>query len=222
LKNSLATSIATLLTPVVIISMALFVIARPWFITYEYSKQRLPHCSLAPAHCYDLALMGLHAVTSSDQSMVNFENATLQPESPAFNAQEVDHMKDVRALVSRVYRLSFIAMFVLILIAMISLEAFLAGLLQGAVGMLCVIGIGAIAIMGSFDRLFLWFHELFFKPDTYLFERHDLLIQIYPEPFWVDATSMFAIVTALVSSIIVMLVFGIRRGIKAQHGVPPR
>lgn len=50
---------------------------------------------------------------------------------------------------------------------------------------------GALGALGTsvldFDVFFAWFHSLFFEAGTWQFSSADLLIQLFPEPFWIVA-----------------------------------
>jgi integral membrane protein (TIGR01906 family) len=112
---------------------------------------------------------------------------------PLFNPREVAHMRDVRVLVQRIFRVQESALLVAVgyPLLRIVLErregargvarlAFLTGLAVN----ICAIGFGVSAAMG-FDQLFTKFHQLSFSNDFWQLDpRRDHLIQMFPEPFW--------------------------------------
>lgn len=76
-----------------------------------------------------------------------------------------------------------------------------------------VVGAAAILLAGTFavafEPAFLFFHEIFFPPGTYLFEPGSRLITLFPEAFWFDA-ALAAGAAIIVTALIVVLV-GLRR-----------
>lgn len=71
--------------------------------------------------------------------------------------------------------------------------------------MLCVLG---LVISTDFTKYFVIFHHIFFNNDLWLLDpATDLLINIVPEPFFVDTASYIA----LVFGISVAVIFGVSR-----------
>ena len=119
-------------------------------------------------------------------------------EASLFNARETDHMRDVKTLMRIVFRANEASMaFILVYITTVFLWArerslrSLAWLGLGGVaaGVVFVAAIGAVAALGGFDQAWDQFHELVFANDFWrLNPDTDHLIQMFPEPFWQDAT----------------------------------
>src|SRR4030067_1384188 len=61
------------------------------------------------------------------------------------------------------------------------------GLVRG--GWLTVIFVGSVVlfVLVGFGVFFVYFHEVFFNPGTWIFEYSDTLIRLFPERFWRDA-----------------------------------
>jgi integral membrane protein (TIGR01906 family) len=134
--------------------------------------------------------------------------AALEGEQPLLNERERSHMHDVSVLVR-------------ILFAVVLLSAVLAGVAiawlrheprrlgrvmlvaGGAIGLLAVLLAATFAV--AFEPAFLAFHEIFFPPGTYLFERGSKLITLFPEGFWFDA-SLAAGGTILLGAVIVSVI----------------
>ena len=71
--------------------------------------------------------------------------------------------------------------------------------------MICVLG---LVISTDFTKYFVIFHHIFFNNDLWLLDpATDLLINIVPEPFFVDTASYIA----LVFGISVAVIFGVSR-----------
>jgi integral membrane protein (TIGR01906 family) len=65
-------------------------------------------------------------------------------------------------------------------------DQFRQGLARG--GWLTIFGIGTVilVILVGFGFFFVFFHQVFFDPGTWMFEYSDTLIRLFPERFWRD------------------------------------
>ncbi len=123
-------------------------------------------------------------------------------ERDLFTAREVTHMRDVKALVQKVYLVMKVAGALLVagIIGGViwyrsSSPDKLALLFQwgGWLTLALVMGVGLLALTG-FDALFLRFHQLSFSNDLWQLDpRTDYLIILFPQGFWFDATIRVAI-----------------------------
>ena len=132
-----------------------------------------------------------------------------------YNVTEDVHMEDVRglfvgALVLR--RICIITAFVCVALLWL-LKADIALVVPRSVcwgtglffAMICVLG---LVISTDFTKYFVIFHHIFFNNDLWLLDpATDLLINIVPEPFFVDTASYIA----LVFGISVAVIFGVSR-----------
>jgi integral membrane protein (TIGR01906 family) len=130
---------------------------------------------------------------------------------PLFNDREVTHMRDVKALVRRLYlvldaAVIYAAFFALALLYFHAggrfylLRALLAGSILSA-GLILLAGLASA--LGGFDRLFLEFHLLSFSNDFWQLDpSRDRLVQIFPPGYWFDVT-MFVGLLALFASLAV-------------------
>jgi integral membrane protein (TIGR01906 family) len=125
-----------------------------------------------------------------------------------FNAREVGHLVDVKALFHFMYKCLLGSFIYVLLFAAAALfwwkdKRFLArGLVWGSgLSILLMIILGLLAIM-DFRWLFWQFHLLSFTNDLWLLDpRTDYLIMLFPEGFWFDAAifcSSFKIMLALI------------------------
>ena len=55
----------------------------------------------------------------------------------------------------------------------------------------------AIAGLADFDALFTAFHGVFFEAETWIFPADSLLIELFPERFWVTAGAALALLVAV-------------------------
>lgn len=137
-------------------------------------------------------------------------------EVPLYNAREIAHMKDVKTLMRFVYRLNEFSLAVIITyIAAVYLWArekpfrtlakqALAGV---GVGFAALAFVGVFAVTG-FDAAWTRFHQLVFSNNLWLLDpSRDRLIQMFPEPFWKEATYIIgALILVEVVSIVAVAV----------------
>lgn len=147
--------------------------------------------------------------------------------SYALNADALSHLDDVNDVISRfrmpLFGCALIAAFSLMSLVMLS-NARAAGraLLVGgciAVGIFCLIGIWGVI---GFNSLFTWIHGLFFVDGTWTFPAQSLLIQMYPEGFWISMGLWWLVSSCVVAaaSIVIGLVITRRRAPKDEPRQP--
>lgn len=115
-----------------------------------------------------------------------------------FNAVETQHMRDVKALMRALFRANEASLgFVL---AYAGAAVLWSGertarqlawrtLAAVGVGMAAALAVGALALALGFDRFWSQFHEIAFANDFWRLDpARDRLIQMYPEPFWREAS----------------------------------
>jgi integral membrane protein (TIGR01906 family) len=125
-------------------------------------------------------------------------------ETGLYTQREIDHMRDVKSLMRAIFRLNEITLaYVLTYVTAVFLWAGGAPLrrlaletLGGlAVGVLIVVVAGGLAAVG-FEQAWSQFHAIFFSAGSWQFNtRTDRLIQMFPEPFWLEETYILAALT---------------------------
>ena len=145
-----------------------------------------------------------------------------------FNDREIAHMEDVRGLFIGGLRLRLICLVViaLCLAVMAATKAELRHVLPRAVcagtglffAFVCVL---AAIIFSDFSKYFIVFHHIFFNNDLWILDpRTDLLINIVPEPFFMDTAARIALVYGISVAAVFLVCLGIvlagRRKKKAQ------
>ena len=145
-----------------------------------------------------------------------------------YNEREVLHMKDVKALVRGVYRVSELAGLYLLAVLVGGLALWgrrftpSAARLIGwggwaTVGLLVVTG---LAMTVGFDRLFLAFHLISFTNDLWQLDpRRDYLIAMFPEAFFFTATVLIIASVTFLSVCLIIASWIIRK--KLQHDTTP-
>ena len=125
--------------------------------------------------------------------------------APVLNDRERGHMRDVRGVFAGFFALVAIAAVGLVVAArrMRGTEARFAlwrAVSAGARGLAVGLAVvGAVAIL-AFDAAFEVFHRLFFSSGSYTFDpRTDRLVQLFPERFWSETSTIVGIVALVVA-----------------------
>jgi integral membrane protein (TIGR01906 family) len=121
-----------------------------------------------------------------------------------FNAREIAHMEDVRNLFlgGLAIRRACLILCVLCLIALLLLKAdlkkTLPACIQWGTGLfLAILAVLAGLIASDFNKYFVLFHKIFFTNDLWLLDpATDLLINIVPEPFFMDMAARIGLIFA--------------------------
>ena len=170
---------------------------RPAFLPDPYgfsTEDRLTYAPLALAYLFN------------DEDIDFLGDQTFPYGSPLYNARELQHMRDVKALTGKLVAVGVVglALLALSIVALAWRPAthphLQGGLFQGgALTVALLVALIAFAAV-SFNIFFVQFHALFFEGDSWLFRYSDTLIRLFPEQFWIDAFMLLlggAIVEAL-------------------------
>jgi integral membrane protein (TIGR01906 family) len=135
-------------------------------------------------------------------------------EQSLFNQRETEHMHDVKSLMHLVFNLNTLSLIIVIgyvgLVVLWARERSLRALawqsLAGiGLGVVVVGVIGGFALVG-FDAAWTKFHEIAFRNDLWQLDpATDHLIQMFPEPFWREATTIVGIMTVAEAALIVVV-----------------
>ncbi len=202
-------------------------LARPEFIRLEYARPNFP-----PSHRFDpkerenFSIATLRYLIANES--LDYLKALADESGPIYNERELAHMADVKRVATGalfVLRLSLLlALSLTILLLLKGWRRELSIGLAGGAVMVAALGlaIGVTALV-NFDLFFTLFHRLFFEGDSWLFPYTDSLIQLYPLPFWVDATKWWLVIsgaltlaTGLVGLILYRLPYGAGQGSKLR------
>lgn len=209
----------------------LFVVAVPLFlvtagVTWAFNS---PGVYQGGFERYDVSR--ITGITDADLSQVSADirsyfNSRKEPlevrtrifgvERDLFNSKEITHMRDVKRLVWGVYAVAAVTAFYLLAATVFGLvrqRRRFAGILArrllwgGALTIALIVGVGLFALVG-FDTLFLKFHQLSFANDLWqLDSRTDVLVMLFPQDFWLDAT-MWVATRALAAALVIGVVAG--------------
>ena len=137
-----------------------------------------------------------------------------------FNDTETQHMRDVKELVSGVYRVQegvFLFLFLFISLGFLLRGSEFAGIMRrlltygSAATVALVLAVGLVSLV-AFDPLFTLFHEVSFANDFWQLDpRTSFLVRIFPFDFWLETTIILAVASVVEAGAIVGLMATMRR-----------
>jgi len=221
MPTRLTSLLTSLLTPLVLLGLALRLLLSPLFLQVEYSMPGFPtdEYGFTRADRLHWAPYALAYLTNDKGTEfladLRFENGT-----SIFNERELSHMNDVKRVVKATLNVFYGALAGLALLGLWSRrpqewKAYRVGLKRGgwimvglAVAVALVVLVGMFLLPGLFWAFFEGFHSLFFEGDSWLFQYSDTLIRLFPLRFWQD-TFLFAAGLAVAGGL--GLALGIRK-----------
>lgn len=163
----------------------------PSYIDYEYSKGSWP---LPPRYDdqerREVAKAVLYYLRSSEE--ISYLGELADEAGTLFNERGLVHLVDVKVLARRalllhgVLGLLIVGSVVILFLHPEGREVLPGSLLQGSVLTFLLFGLLGLFAAFGFDAFFVGFHRTFFEGDSWLFNRWDTLIQLFPLPFWFD------------------------------------
>lgn len=114
-----------------------------------------------------------------------------------FTPRAVSHLDDVRVVLVGTTRATWllalgVAGWAAWCIRAHRRESLARGVRAGGWTAIALVPLAALAALGDFDAFFAAFHGLFFRAGTWQFSSTDLLIQLFPEPFWMTGGAALA------------------------------
>ncbi len=214
---------ATLLTPVVVVLLAVRVLLSPLFVEIEYRTPGFPADlygfsraeRLQYAHVARQYVLSDPSVPSladrrfpAGQQVPEFSCQFMQDCNLMYNEREVQHMLDVRNTISSAMLVLGISALALAGLGVWGwrgdwMPEYRRGLRRG--GWLAIIVIGAVVAFAlfAFGVIFVFFHEVFFSAGTWTFYYSDTLIRLFPERFWRDAFLAIGLLTMGLSGAVI-------------------
>jgi integral membrane protein (TIGR01906 family) len=132
-----------------------------------------------------------------------------------FNNKEMAHMKDVKAIFKFMNMMKMLAGILGILIMVMSkkLSTLMMGTIYATGASLLLFGGVGVLMLTDFNAAFVKFHEMFFSNDLWLLDpRTDRLIQLLPEGFFLDMTTMIVLShLAIVITMMFLVVYNYRK-----------
>jgi integral membrane protein (TIGR01906 family) len=112
--------------------------------------------------------------------------------SPVYNERELVHMVDVKNVVQAALNVWYISVAGLLILGLWAWrggwwDEYRQGLARGGWFTIFTIGAVILFVLVGFGIFFVFFHDVFFDPGTWVFHYSDTLIRLFPERFWRDA-----------------------------------
>ena len=134
-----------------------------------------------------------------------FEDGSL-----VYNARELGHMKDVKNVTRaalNVWRIGLLAAVVLsVVLWRVASSQTLWETWQGGAKLTAIIMLVLlVGLIAAFSVLFVFFHQVFFDPDTWTFLFSDTLIRLFPQRFWEVAFGTVAVATLVQAGLLYLI-----------------
>ena len=203
--------VVTVLTPIIVLMLAVRILITPTFARVEY---RIPGF---PDDPFGFSLEDRlewsepsirYLVNSEDISYL--ETLSFADGEPIFNASELSHMEDVKAVVTGMRIALTVLMVGLLAVVVFAVrkgwrDKLLMALWRGGWGVVGMIAAILLFVALSFDQLFTWFHQVFFTSGTWQFYTSDTLIRLFPMRFWQDAFIAVGTISLVIGVLLIIL-----------------
>jgi len=203
-------AIVTAVTPFVLLMLSVRLLITPSFAKLAYQLPGFPDDTYGFS-----AEDRLRWSEPSIKFLVNNEDISylsalaFEDGEPIFNARELSHMVDVKAVVTGMRVALALLMIILLVVAMIAARNdFTTNLLiafhwggWATVGFIVAI---LLFVTLNFNSLFGWFHKIFFESGTWQFDYSDSLIRLFPMRFWRDAFIFVGLLSLLFGGLVIL------------------
>lgn len=174
------------------------------FYQWEFARQ----------HVERTTRLSLDQVNEAGRQIHDYFNSTTEPldveltidgqPTPIFTDREVAHMGDVKGLVNGVYHVQELS---LLFLALWVPASFLfqrkdfGQRMRRLLGRASLLSIAIIFVAGvislvAFEPVFILFHEISFSNNLWALDpATSMLLQLFPEPFWTEATLLIGLLT---------------------------
>ncbi len=205
--------------PFVLVLAAARIVMSPLFLQIEYNLPGFPpdpfgftqqdRLNYAP-YAVNYLLNGEGIDYLAD---LKFPDGTL-----LYQADELRHMRDVKALTQIAFGAAFVAGLIALADAyyLSRRKSLSRPLMYGAMVTLAIVAAIIVGALVDWDGFFVGFHELFFQNGTWYFPTNDTLIRLFPEQFWFDAALSIGGITVLTCVIVLAVTW--RVSLTARHG----
>jgi len=158
----------------------------------------------------------------SSQELLDVRVTIGGEERPLFNEGEIEHMRDVKALVRGVHRIQEVTgiyMFGYVVVQLVASRGRSAGarllagrVLRGSLLAVALLAVGGLASLVGFQSLFYVFHVLSFEAGTWTFDpQYNYLTRLFTGGFFLDATLFIAGSVVVQALLLAAAAWGVRR-----------
>ncbi|MEA3406647.1 MAG: TIGR01906 family membrane protein [Chloroflexota bacterium] len=190
----LIASVQTLLSlsvPIILIVSPLYLFFTPAMVRHEYRGARFPSSSRFDGQERLRLSDAIIRYLRGRESVEALQRLRTDEGEKALRESEIEHLVDVKGVLDGLFLIHGVGLAIGLLTAVVFLRWAQGGLLTEALrrGIWLTVGLMALALVASlvdFDIFFTRFHQIFFRPGTWVFYVQDTLIQLYPLRFWID------------------------------------
>jgi integral membrane protein (TIGR01906 family) len=211
-ENSLyriLSAVVAVLVPFFLIIFAVRVMINPLFARIEYARPNFPPDEYGFTREERLEYSRyaiLYLVNNADIDYLG--DLTFPDGSPLFNQRELDHMVDVKELITWLLNIWYGVTFLLGAMLIWFRRTQRWAQFRSAVGTGGIVTIATLSFVGllvaiNFQWFFTQFHYLFFEGDTWLFLSSDTLIRLFPMEFWLDAAIGVILITLIGAGLLI-------------------
>jgi integral membrane protein (TIGR01906 family) len=182
---------------ILVLGLSVAVLVQPWFTGLVSARtSRFAEAGLTSEKGLEVA-QGVREFVSGTGTDVDSDLPRTVDGRAAFGPDERAHLEDVAELITNARILTGLvggALTIWLLVEVIRRRTLdiARGLRMGAYMSVGFTAVALIAGGTSFDWLFTTFHSLFFEAGSWTFPSDSLLIQLFPEAFWVVAAAAWA------------------------------
>ena len=208
---SAARIVLQVLIPVILVLTSVRMLMTDTFIRFNYAIPGFPEDRYGfteedRLHHAPIALEYL----SNDAGIECLGDQRFEDGSPVYNARELGHMEDVKDVTRaalNVWRIGLLAAVALSLVLWrVASSQFLWETWRGGAKLTAIIMLVLlVGLIAAFSVLFVFFHQVFFDPDTWTFLFSDTLIRLFPQRFWEVAFGTVALATLLQAGLIYLI-----------------
>ena len=215
-NDQLASSRAFRLTVIVILAISLPLFFISWNVRIVTNAQTFYEWGFDNYNVQRTTGLDEAALSSAAEQLINYFNNDeefldirvnyLGGEIELFSQREITHMSDVKDVINAVFTGGWITGGVLIvvvsggffLLGRRFLPLLRAGIVWSTITGLTIAALFGIATLIDFNTTFRLFHEVTFRNDFWkLSPSQSVLLRMFPQGFWLTATLMLVVATAL-------------------------
>lgn len=138
-----------------------------------------------------------------------------------FNNKEIEHLKDVRQLFTKFYKI-FLFLFLLLLVCIALLYCYTYNLKQlisivystlisASIFTIFIVALVGLMIYFDFDDIFIKMHNIFFTPGTWVFNYDDNIVNLYVEEFFYNIAVKIVKTILTAASCLALIAFTIKK-----------
>jgi integral membrane protein (TIGR01906 family) len=194
--------VVTVLVPVALVLLGVRLLITPVFVQVEYNLPGFPEdrYGFTKEERVKWANVAIDYLLN-DEGIEFLGDLTFEDGSPLYNERELGHMVDVKIVVTQAMAVWYTSLLLLVVLGLWAYfggwwSAYSAALARGGWLTLALMGLILLSVALLFGPLFVFFHQIFFDPGTWMFEFSDTLIRLFPERFWQTAFVAVGVIAA--------------------------